>query len=674
MLSNYYRDILLNRLESEITRVALVSNASVASDILDISTLREVGRVTPTFEQIENSLQITANFNDSTANCVETYITGSITANSFVVNSASGLGIGDLIFVNDIDYTIQNVSGSTITTTQNFILIPQVNDIVRKYINQIHYVKNGTDTANSGETAFCKNYRTFKISPQAKKITTLITLSVNIKIENFVSTAYTSLDTPLNLTVFNVTKTNATFTWNNSIGATSYNLYILNTDDMLYLDNLGNTHISPTPYQNTALLTLTATNLSENTNYSAFISAQNTAGESALSSAENFKTWQEVIFYASNKTTRSYVYKTNYAKSFDTKLTAQTTYLEAQFTIGAISPNGRYFSYDADVTTTNNAIMLYDFELNTVTTLVNDGNINRYPVWKPDDPDHVYFTENTGVVVLKKVNINTLTVTSLRTFSGTNESCRYIRFTPDSSRLYIQYQATTTTIQSIAWIDTSDYNGSLNIIFSNSTNGILEFNINKAGTKICFSAVTGANQQLFDMNLDGSSLTQRTTGANNKSCPIYSPDDSKILFRLVIGSDSIIYQCDNTYDGITGYFENQAVWLNNTGNLTEFPLAWGTISSLALSVPQNLTVTNTTIDSASFEWDLVTGASRYKLYIGLLPNQGDLLPSYNGLDIGNVDNFTTSNDLPPGQTLYVSVKAVNNYTESDFSSEQTFNI
>jgi Tol biopolymer transport system component len=443
---------------------------------------------------------------------------------------------------------------------------------------------------------------------------------------------------------------------------------------MLYLDNLGNTHISPTPYQNTALLTLTATNLSENTNYSAFISAQNTAGESALSSAENFKTWQEVIFYASNKTTRSYVYKTNYAKSFDTKLTAQTTYLEAQFTIGAISPNGRYFSYDADVTTTNNAIMLYDFELNTVTTLVNDGNINRYPVWKPDDPDHVYFTENTGVVVLKKVNINTLTVTSLRTFSGTNESCRYIRFTPDSSRLYIQYQATTTTIQSIAWIDTSDYNGSLNIIFSNSTNGILEFNINKAGTKICFSAVTGANQQLFDMNLDGSSLTQRTTGANNKSCPIYSPDDSKILFRLVIGSDSIIYQCDNTYDGITGYFENQAVWLNNTGNLTEFPLAWGTISSLALSVPQNLTVTNTTIDSASFEWDLVTGASRYKLYIGLLPNQGDLLPSYNGLDIGNVDNFTTSNDLPPGQTLYVSVKAVNNYTESDFSSEQTFTI
>jgi hypothetical protein len=78
------------------------------------------------------------------------------------------------------------------------------------------------------------------------------------------------------------------------------------------------------------------------------------------------------------------------------------------------------------------------------------------------------------------------------------------------------------------------------------------------------------------MNANGTSPTLRTTGGTSLF-PIYSPDGTKLLFQKTAGSDTYIMSCDNTYDGITGYFENQTTWINNAGNLSELPLAWALV-------------------------------------------------------------------------------------------------
>jgi hypothetical protein len=577
VLSNYYRDILLNRLESEITRVALVSNASVASDTLDISTLREVGRVTPTFEQIENSLQITANFNDSTANCVETYITGSITANSFVVNSASGLGTGDLIFVNDIDYTIQNVSGSTITTTQNFILTPQVNDIVRKYINQIHYVKNGTDTANSGETAFCKNYRTFKTSPQTKKITTLITLSINIKIENFVSTAYTSLDAPLNLTVTDTTIDSASFEWDLVTGASRYKLYIgllPNQGDLLPSYNgldVGNvdnfTTSNDLPSGQTLYVSVKAVN-----NYT----------ESNFSSEQTFATDSTVesVAYISNKVTRDYNYLTDFAKSFDEKISDNSTRDERLWGTGKISPDGRYYAFDVDFYGSGNyQIFIHDFVTDTDIQITAD-NSNTYssPCWNPNDPNFVYFIRNiagtSGNDTLCKAPIDgSGTITSIRNISNGYYAYNGM-FDPGGNYfIWCGLSNAAGTNFYIASLPASNLAaGSITNLETNTASSNYTY-IFVSTNKVYYRKLVAGVYQIHDMTLVGGSKTQRTTGAGNKRDPVVKPDESKILYSITSGSDIYILSADTTPD-MSGYYTNTATWLNNTGNLTELASDW----------------------------------------------------------------------------------------------------
>lgn len=53
------------------------------------------------------------------------------------------------------------------------------------------------------------------------------------------------------------------------------------------------------------------------------------------------------IIYASDKDTRLYLYKTDFAKSYDDKLTNNTTYIEGEFVSGQIRSDGAYIIYDA---------------------------------------------------------------------------------------------------------------------------------------------------------------------------------------------------------------------------------------------------------------------------------------------------------------------------------------
>jgi hypothetical protein len=102
-------------------------------------------------------------------------------------------------------------------------------------------------------------------------------------------------DTPGNLAVSNVTDIGATINWDSVVDADSYNLYILNTDTNLYLDENTNESALPIVYKNTASTSIPALNLSIGTNYSAFISAVNMGGESVLSSPVNFATYNYKI-------------------------------------------------------------------------------------------------------------------------------------------------------------------------------------------------------------------------------------------------------------------------------------------------------------------------------------------------------------------------------------------
>lgn len=226
-----------------------------------------------------------------------------------------------------------------------------------------------------------------------------------------------------------------------------------------------------------------------------------------------------------------------------------------------------------DIPTSNNQILAFKVSDSSIINMTpNNSYQYRYPVFKPNDNDYIYYVNvSIGNSEIFRSDIATQTQVQLRA-TGTHE-IRNILFNEDGSKLLCNLRNPTGSIWSISYVLTSNYAGSFVELVNRSTNPIYEMNWNYNFTKLCFASDVGGVSQLFECDIDGSNLTQRTTGANNKRCPVYSPDGTKILFRRQSGADYPIWSADTTYD-MSGYFDNQAVWIDETGNRIESPIDW----------------------------------------------------------------------------------------------------
>lgn len=250
MITNYFKDLLLAKLDTDIEQIALATNYDSISNSTNITSVNQkyIANTTNTITSLGLKSSIT--IDKLTSNIATTFISGSITTNSFDVVSASGFNLGDKILVKNNYYKISNISGNTITILGNFISTPNINDSVQQIITQLHLVNNSNTTLFVDKIDLIKNNN-------------IITLNSLINTSNIIAKIEISNDvnfipnpnSPTNL-AYTLSGNNLTITWDNmnvqvyeyelinvTIGSTSNNLFTIDITDPFYNIDTNSTYI-----------------------------------------------------------------------------------------------------------------------------------------------------------------------------------------------------------------------------------------------------------------------------------------------------------------------------------------------------------------------------------------------------------------------------------------------
>lgn len=173
--------------------------------------------------------------------------------------------------------------------------------------------------------------------------------------------------------------------------------------------------------------------------------------------------------------------------------------------------------------------------------------------------------------------------------------------------------------------------------------------------------------------LNGSSYTYRATATNPTIHYQWQVSSDNITFTNIAGANSQNYSPPGTTIAGMRYFRRLISPTSNIGACfnPSNVIALETIATPPLSTPVIISPSNLNCDQFDANWNPVSGAISYLLYVSTTSNFTSLLLGYDGLDMGNVTSYTISG-LDYSTLYYYRIQAVSTACTSRFSSTASF--
>lgn len=212
--------------------------------------------------------------------------------------------------------------------------------------------------------------------------------------------------------------------------------------------------------------------------------------------------------------------------------------------------------------------------------------------------------------------------------------------------------------------------------YENSGQNILEFSLASFDTTtntISFVGDTQVCNNVAPGFLNGSNYTYVGTRTNPTISYQWQVSSDNITFTNIIGATSQNYSPPGTTIAGIRYFRRLVSPASNIGACINPSnvIALETIATPPLSTPVIISPTNLNCDRFDANWNPVSGAITYLLYVSTTSNFTAMLPGYNGLDVGNVTSYTISG-LDYSALYYYRIQAVSSACSSRFSSTANF--
>lgn len=212
--------------------------------------------------------------------------------------------------------------------------------------------------------------------------------------------------------------------------------------------------------------------------------------------------------------------------------------------------------------------------------------------------------------------------------------------------------------------------------YENGSQNFLEFNLtsfdNSANT-ISFVGDTQVCNNVAPGFLNGTSYTYRATATNPTIHYQWQVSSDNITFVDIAGANSQNYSPPGTTVAGIRYFRRLISPASNVGACfnPSNVIALETIATPPLSTPVITSPSNINCDRFDANWNPVSGAVSYQLYVSTTSNFTTILPGYDGLDVGNVTSYTISG-LDYSTRYYYRIQAVSSACSSRFSSTVNF--
>jgi hypothetical protein len=212
--------------------------------------------------------------------------------------------------------------------------------------------------------------------------------------------------------------------------------------------------------------------------------------------------------------------------------------------------------------------------------------------------------------------------------------------------------------------------------YENSGSNTLEFSLtsfdNSANT-ISFVGDSQVCNNVAPGFLNGTSYTYRATATNPTIHYQWQVSSDNITFVDIAGANSQNYSPPGTTVAGIRYFRRLVSPSSNIGACfnPSNVIALETIATPPLSTPVITSPSNLNCDRFDANWNPVSGAVSYLLYVSTTSNFTTILPGYDGLDVGNVTSYTISG-LDYSTRYYYRIQAVSSACSSRFSSTANF--
>ena len=212
--------------------------------------------------------------------------------------------------------------------------------------------------------------------------------------------------------------------------------------------------------------------------------------------------------------------------------------------------------------------------------------------------------------------------------------------------------------------------------YENSSHNILEFSLASFDNTTNVISFVGDSQVCNNVApgfLNGSFYNYRGTSTNPTISFQWQVSNDNITFVDIPGATAQNYTPPGTTTVGFRYFRRLVSLSSNIGvcfNPSNV-ISLETIASPSLSTPVITTPTNLQCDRFDANWNPVSGAISYLLYVSTTSDFSAILPGYDGLDVGNVTTYTVSG-LDYKTTYYYRIQAVSSACSSRFSSTANF--
>lgn len=378
--------------------------------------------------------------------------------------------------------------------------------------------------------------------------------AVDIPFRDFLNLANPFPSAPVAKPASNITHISFTANWTVVNNSTGYTLYLKNKSNNITTSfNINNKNIN----------SYNITGLTYNTDYSYYVVANNSTGNSN-SNEIDVKTVISKIVYNSSRNGNYEIISMDDNGSNQVNLTNNSVDdFDPSF-----SPDGNKISWTA-LRSGNYEIYTMNSNGTNQVNVTNSSAGDFYSSWSPDNSKIAFESSRDGNYEIYIMNANGSSVKRLTVNSAED---RFPTWSPDGKKLVFE------SLRDGNWeiykMDVTDLNNDNNgdnlIRLTNNTTDDLHPYWISNGNKITFYSGRDGNHEIYIMNFDGTNPVRLTTNSVSDHSPSWSPDGNKIVFSSYrdVSSASEIYVMNRDGSGVSRltndtYNDYHASWMQN---------------------------------------------------------------------------------------------------------------